>query len=122
MKKVAVVIGVLVILVAIVFLVGPGTIKQTVERVQPPNVEVTSHNARSGFEGLDYVVYVDVSVYNQGGPGTVTVWAEVTQGGKTFKKAQSIHLESRESRDLTLKFKEAGLLSGPITYSVWIEY
>jgi len=45
----------------------------------PPDVKVMSENARTGYEVLNYVVYVDATVYNMGGDCKVTVWAKLTQ-------------------------------------------
>ena len=84
--KGTVVVGIIIVSIGALFIFfGPEIIMQTFERVQPPNVDVTSYNARSGLEGLDFVVYVDVDVYNRGGPGKVTVWAEIEQGERSFK-------------------------------------
>lgn len=89
--------------------------------VLPPNVQVTSKNARSGMIGLDYTVYVDVSVHNSGGAGTVTVWVSVTQGSSQWTKSQMTRLEPRESRDLTFVFREVGFWSSRgWSYRVWI--
>jgi hypothetical protein len=75
-----------------------------------PDGEITGHSLRSGFEGPDYVVYVDVSVYNRGGPGTVTVYVRFTPILSEYshlflQKTQDIHLESEESQNLTIKFE-----------------
>lgn len=104
-------------------LVGPGNIVNLFQRALPPDVEVTSNNARTGLIGLDYTLWVDVSVYNSGGPGTVTVWAKATQGSDSWEKAQSVHLEPRESKDLTFTFKEFSFWSFESgSYRVWVEY
>ncbi len=46
------------------------------QSVNPPNAVVTSTNGRTGLSGLDYIAYVDVSVHNNGGAGTVVICAE----------------------------------------------
>ena len=87
-----------------------------------PNVEVLGRSARTGFEGFDYVVYVDVTVYNQAGEGKATIWVSLTQGDNQWAKNQAIYLNQGETRDLTFAFHEANFwtLSG-ITYRVWVE-
>jgi len=69
-------LGCLEIAVAVMLLLvyGLGGVMQGFQRVQPPSVRVTSKNLRTGTIGLEYVAWVDVSVHNSGGPGTVTVW------------------------------------------------
>ena len=113
--------GVLIIVALIVFFtLGSGGIQQTIQRTFPPDVQVTSQNARSGNIGFDYVQWVDASVHNSGGAGTVTVWAKVTQGSQEWTKSQSIYLDAKGSQNLTFEFREAGLFSGGGTYSVWV--
>jgi hypothetical protein len=92
------------------------------QTVNPPSVAITSRSIRTGNVGLDYYAWVDVSVHNDGGPGTVVVWAEVSQGSNSWKKSQSIYLESQGSRDLTLTFSEVGFWTfSDIYYRVWVE-
>ena len=55
------------------FTMGTGGIRQAIQGTLPPDIEITSTNTRSGAKGLDYVGYVDISVYNSGGKGTITV-------------------------------------------------
>jgi len=75
------IVGITIVVAVMLLLVyGLGGVMQGIQRIQPPSVQVTSKNLRTGTIGLDYVAWVDVSVHNSGGPGTVTVWVEVTQG------------------------------------------
>ena len=116
MKKIL--IGVIAIVLLLVVSLSGCT-----ETLNPPNVEITSQNARTGMEGLDYTVYVDVTVYNRGGDGRVTVWAEVSQGGSSWKKPQTIYLNSKESQDLTFRFSEFSFWSFEGgSYYVWVEH
>ena len=41
----------------------------------PTNVDIVSKSSRTGYEGFNFVVYIDVSVYNRGGDGKAIVWA-----------------------------------------------
>jgi len=89
---------------------------------EPPSAMITSHNIRSDVSGFHYYTYVDVSVHNYGGDGTVVVWATVTQGSNEWTKSQSVYLTSRESNNLMFTFIEPSLWSSYTTYSrVWVE-
>lgn len=92
------------------------------EVLNPPQVEVTSRAARTGYEGLDYVAYVDCTVKNYGGSGKATVYAKITQGSSYWQKEQQIYINDGESRDLLFTFREFSfwtLESG--SYLVWVE-
>jgi len=92
------------------------------QRINPPSVEITSKNLRTGNVGLEYTAWVDVSIHNSGGPGTVVVWCEVTQGTNSWKKSKSVHLESQGSEDLTFTFAEVAFWTTQSTYyRVWVE-
>ena len=100
---------------------GTGGIRQAIQGTLPPDIEMTSINTRSGAKGLDYVGYVDISVYNSGGKGTITVWVEVTQGSNSWTKTKSVYLDHQGSADLTFEFREVGIL-GSWTASVGVTY
>jgi hypothetical protein len=90
--------------------------------INPPNAIVTSKNCRTGMKGLDYIAWIDVSIHNDGGAGTVVVWVQVTQGSRRWTKSQSLYLGSQASRDLTLAFNEIGFwTTNSIYYIVWVE-
>ena len=118
------IVGITIVVVVMLLLVfGLGGIMQGFQRIAPPSVQVTSKNLRTGTVGLDYVAWVDVSVHNSGGPGTVTVWVEVMQGSDVWKKSQTIYLDAKGSRDLTFEFREVGFwTTNPIYYRVWVTY
>ena len=120
-KTIAIALAVVVVIG--ILLVGFGPILNLVQRAQPPNVQITSKNARTGMAGLDYVVWIDVSVYNSGGMGTVTVWAKVTQGSNSWTKTQSVNLGLKETKALTFTFNEFSFWSSASgAYSVWVTY
>lgn len=100
---------------------GTGGIEQAIKGTLPPDIEMTSMNTRSGAKGLDYVGYVDVSVYNSGGKGTITVWVEVTQGSNSWTKTKSVYLDHQGSADLTFEFREVGIF-GSWTAHVGVTY
>lgn len=114
-------IAVGIVIVVLLFAFGLGGIQQGFQRTLPPNVEVTSKNARDGYVGLDYTLWVDVSVHNYGGSGTVTVWVKVTQGSSEWTKSQTVYLDAKESKDLTFEFREISFWSSESSYySVWV--
>jgi len=88
---------------------------------EPPNATITSHNIRSDISGFHYYTYVDVSVHNYGGSGTVIVWATVTQDGREWTKSQSLYLNARESQNLKFTFIEPSLWGSTIRSQVWVE-
>jgi len=63
-------------------------------------------------------VNIDATIRNQGGAGTVIVWAEVMQDSKTLKKTKTIRLRSGESTTVT--FRELNLLED-LSYRVLVE-
>ncbi len=110
-------------IVALLLVVGlSGCTESPSEIFNPPQVEVTSRTIRDGYEGLDYVVYVDCTVKNSGGSGKVTVYAKVTQGSSYWQREQQIYINDGESRDLSFTFKEVSFwtLEG-VTYRAWVE-
>lgn len=118
------IVGITIVVAVILLLVyGVGGVMQGFQRIQPPSVQVTSKNLRTGIVGLDYVAWVDVSVHNSGGPGTITVWVEIMQDSDVWKKSQTIYLDAKGSRDLTFEFREVGFwTTNPIYYRVWVTY
>jgi hypothetical protein len=116
----AIVIIIAVLIVALPSLNNVGN--NLAQTVNPPNAVVTSTNIRTGTSGLDYMAYVDVSVHNNGGPGTVVVWAKVTQGSNSWTKSQSIYMDEKGSQDLTLTFSEVSLFSlNDLHSTAWVE-
>lgn len=112
------IIGAIILVVVLVY--GFGGLKQTFQGALPPSVQVTSYNGRTGFVGLDATAYIDVSVNNSGGRGTVVVWAKFTQGANSWTKSQSVTLEAQQSSNLTFEFMEYELLGGQAQYTVWV--
>jgi hypothetical protein len=123
LKTIGVVLAVVIILavfvVALPLLTTAGN--NIVQKVNPPNAVVTSTNGRTSVSGLDYIAYVDVSVHNNGGAGTVVVWARVQQGQNEWTKSVSINMGEQDSRDVTLTFSGVSFWSlNDIQYSAWI--
>ncbi|MDR0767786.1 MAG: hypothetical protein LBE57_05045 [Methanosarcinales archaeon] len=87
----------------------------------PPAAEITSRNLRTSTGIGSYIAYVDVSVHNSGGPGTVVVWATVSQDGREWTKSQSMYLDARQSRNHTFSFQEVSFWGGSVSGRVWVE-
>jgi len=89
-----------------------------------PNVKVTGSVLRRGGGLLiPYWVAVDVSLFNHGWSGDVTVWAEITYvpTGETWKKAQTVYINSEESKDVTITFTlDSTTHFGDFTRNVWV--
>ena len=72
--------------------------------INRPKPDIILLNGHDGFQGLNYVVYVDVDVKNNGGDGWVTVYAELTGGGRYEEKNERIFLASGETKQLQFVF------------------
>lgn len=119
MKKI---IGIGIILIILLSLSGCTRINENIgDVIDPPNVYVTSKSTRTGYEGLDYVVYVDVTVHNRGGDGKATVWTSLTQDGNQWSKRQTIYLNGDETRSLIFTYKEISFWGSGGSYRAWIE-
>jgi hypothetical protein len=96
-----------VIVMVLVFLVvGFSGCQDISETINPPSIIVSSETDTEGYEGLDKVGYVEVTVTNNGGEGRGTVNVIVTQGQKQWAKTQNVYLKNGESETITFKFKE----------------
>jgi hypothetical protein len=90
--------------------------------INKPNPQITLVNGYEGFQGLNYVWYVDVSVKNNGASGWVKVYAEISGAGKYEQKDQRIYLGNGETDSLQFVFDISilGSLGNPtITYRAW---
>ena len=104
--------------------VSPSQVTMTPPKivVSPPDPAITSTNVRTSVEGLHYYTYVDVSVHNYGGKGTVVVWTTVSQGNKQWTKSQTVYLDERGSMNLVFSFIEPSFWdSNPIYARTWVE-
>lgn len=114
---VGVVIGI-VVLASFILLLNP------LSRIlNPPKPEIVSKYGHDGFQGLNYVLYVDVTVRNNGGEGWIKVFADISGAGKYEKQEQRVYLKSGETKDLTFVFDISFLGTlfslGDITYRAW---
>jgi len=113
---VGIVIGIIVI--ASIYVIY-STLIPFINRPKPDIVLLDGHD---GFQGLDYVVYVDVGVKNNGGDGWVTVYAELRGGGRYEEKNERIYLASGETKQLQFVFDVSfwSSLFSSMTYRAWV--
>ena len=88
----------------------------------PPKPEITSVSGYDSLEGFDYVFKVDATVKNNGGAGSITVFAEINGAGRYEKLSKTVYLSKGESQLLNFKFDISvwGSLGNPtINYKAW---
>ncbi len=73
--------------------------------VAGPKLEIVGVNARDGFSGFDYVVWVDCTVRNSGRDGNIEVVAELQAGGSWIKR-ETVLIAKNEERKVTIAFPE----------------
>lgn len=88
--------------------------------VEQPIFRIMSKNARDGYEGIDYVLYIDLTIYNSGGSGSKTIWCKLEQNHNFWTKQQSIYLQKGDTQQLTFTFREMSFWDGSGTYTIWI--
>ena len=69
-----------------------------------PKPDIVLLDGRDGFQGLNYVAFVDVGVRNNGGEGWVTVYAELEGSGYYEELNQRVYLASGETKNLQFVF------------------
>jgi hypothetical protein len=89
--------------------------------VNKPRPEIISTYGCDGFQGLNYVIFVDVTVKNNGASGPVVVYAEISGAGKYEKQEQTIYLSSGEQRTVRFTFDVSfwGVLFSQVNYRAW---
>lgn len=90
--------------------------------VNKPKPQIMVVNGYEGFQGLNYVYYVDVSVRNNGVDGWVRVYAEINGAGRFEQQDKRIYVASGQSNSLQFVFDISlwGALSNPaISYRTW---
>lgn len=69
------------------------------------------------------MLFVEVTVRNNGGDGWIKVFADISGAGKYEKQEQRIYLRNGETRDLVFIFDISFLRTlfslGDITYRAW---
>jgi len=115
-----VIIIVVVAIIAVLFLQGSNLLPGP-----KAHFTIISKDLDTTTEGIlppDYVAYVYVTVKNDGdAAGSPTIYVKVMQGGDSWQKSQSCHLNAGESDTLTFKFSEIEFwTTNPVTYTVWL--
>lgn len=86
-----------------------------------PHIYVTSKLWRSGYEGIDYVVWIDVIVRNSGYDGCQAVFCQINQDNNQYLKSERVCLGAGGSTSLTFRFPEFSWWSSDTgSYRVWV--
>lgn len=72
--------------------------------VNAPRPEIVSEYGHDGLQGLNYVLFVEVTVRNNGADGWVKVYADISGAGKYEKQDQRLYLTNGETKDLNFVF------------------
>jgi len=86
-----------------------------------PRPEIVLVNGHDGFQGLNYVAFVDVGVRNNGGDGWVTVYAELRGSGYYGELNKRVYLASGETKNLQFVFDISFWNQGfsALSYKAW---
>jgi hypothetical protein len=114
-------ITIFIVFFLIAYFVSSGGLNQFIQTVSPPKVTILSANARSGFQGLNFVVYLDVKILCESGSGNIEVWSYIEQDTSTYRKFKSIQVSSGDTYTMTFAYPEATFWSISGHYRVWIE-
>lgn len=86
-----------------------------------PDIYVTSDLWRSGYEGIDYVVWIDVVVRNGGYSGCQTVFCQINQDNNQYLRSERVCLGGGGSTSLTFRFPEFSWWSSDSgSYRIWV--
>ncbi len=108
--------------IGILLFLNKNRILRIFQELRTPNIDVLSQNLRPTIEGSNSVVYVDARLYNNGGPGAITVSIELLQGKKSWKRKLRFHLEPEQTQDITFRISENDLsVTDKVDYRIWIE-
>lgn len=118
MKKIMAIVGMFIL--GMIFLSGCTQNDQS--SYDPPNIRVIDDISRFGYEGIDYVVWIDVIVRNYGGPGATTVYCKINQDNNEYLKSHRVYLNAGETTDLTFRFAEYSFWSSDGgSWRIWVE-
>lgn len=87
-----------------------------------PRPEIVLTDGHDGLEGLNYVVYLDVSARNNGGSGWVTVHAELSGGGRFEQQEQRVYIGAGETKNVQFVFDVTiwNSLFSSMQYKTWV--
>lgn len=90
--------------------------------VKKPYFIVKNAYTETGFEGIDFVLYVFADVKNYGtAPGIAYVYCQVTQSGNTYLRRDHQYLDAGETWSIRFRFNEISFWSSGGHYKVWVE-
>lgn len=87
-----------------------------------PKPQITLVNGHDGFQGFNYVYYVDVSVKNNGVDGWIKVIAEIHGAGRYETQDKRVYVASGQTNSLQFVFDINlwGALGNPsVSYRAW---
>ena len=90
--------------------------------INKPKPQITLVNGHEGFQGLNYVYYVDVSVRNNGVDGWIKVYAEINGAGRYETQDKRVYVASGQTNSLQFVFDINlwGALGNPsVSYRAW---
>ena len=98
---------------------APGTTLSTPKS----NFIISSYTTRKGYEGINYVFYIDFVVQNIGNTsGQARVWSELNQDSNHYEKHQDIYLNAGETKSSTFQYSEYSFWSTDSgSCLVWVE-
>jgi hypothetical protein len=79
-----------------------------------PRPEIVGVSASENLSNLDYTVYVDCTVRNNGGDGDIEVSATLRNGG-FWTKRESVFVAKNSERKVTLGFPEVEFLEAGLS-------
>ena len=96
---------------------------ETTGSTPKPYFVISSYAARRGFEGINYVFYIDFVVQNIGNAsGQARVRSELNQNGNHYENHQDIYLNAGGTQSSTFRYPEYSFWStDPGSYLVWVE-
>ena len=93
-------------IIGLIALVAIAALLSGCSSINAPNFEIMNRQSHSTLEGLDLVLYIDLTIKNTGGDGSKTIQVRVDQGSNYWTKEQSLYLKNEESQSITLRFPE----------------
>jgi len=89
------IVGITILVVALL-----GVVIYVTSMARKPSVEIISKNSSGEYQGTNYIVHVDATIFNRGADTTVTVFAKVREQ----TQFQTIWLGSNQAKTLSFTF------------------
>lgn len=101
----------------IVVVVVLGLVIYVTSMPRKPNVEIVSKNDSGEYQGSNYIVHAEATIFNRGADTTVTVFAQV----KDQTQFQTVWLASNQATTLTFTFTLPAEPVMAFSFDVWIQ-